>query len=370
MLRHYVGPVAQGVGIFMVAVLVLAIPYLIWQYRRHGTIAPRRAWAHLTFALYLICAWALVLLPLPDPASLRHPAPVNLVPFQWWSDMMSTLAASDGGWRALLTNAPLLIRVFNVALTLPLGVYLRRWFRRGLVVTTLAGFGLSLAFELTQVTALWGLYPMPYRQFDVDDLIANTTGAALGWVLAPAIVLLPRRRHQDDLRVAGLPSPLRRLLALAVDVVCWVIAYLVCLLGVASVISGTDYSPTVLAVTVWTITFLLVFVGVPLLASGATLGRALLGLSVETASGGQAQWWRFLVREVLLMWPAAVAPVASWWVHDNVPDTPGATLFTALAIPSGWLVVVGLVALLRRDRRSLPDLVAGTRVVVTQGAAD
>jgi len=370
MLRHYVGPVAQGVGIFMLSVLVLAIPYLIWQYRRHGAIAPRRAWVHVTFALYLICAWALVLLPLPDPASLRRPAPVTLVPFQWWSDMMAALAASDGGWRAVLTNAPLLIQVFNLALTVPLGVYLRRWFRRGLLVTTLAGLGLSLAFELTQVTALWGLYPMPYRQFDVDDLIANTAGAALGWALAPAIVLLPRRRRQDDLRVAGLPSPARRLLALAVDVVCWVIAYMVCLLGVASILSGTDYSSTTLAVVLWTITFVLVFVGVPVLASGATPGRALLGVSVEASSGDEAQWWRYLVREVLLMWPAAVAPVASWWVHDNIPDTPGVTLITALAIPSGWLVLVGLVALLRADRRSLPDLAAGTRVVVTQSTLD
>ena len=47
----------------------------------------------------------------------------------------------------------------------------------------LGGFGLSLTVELTQLTGLWGLYPCPYRQFDVDDLILNTTGVALGFAV-------------------------------------------------------------------------------------------------------------------------------------------------------------------------------------------
>lgn len=365
MIRHYVGPVAQGVGIFIIVVMLLVIPYLIWQYRSQGTVKPRRALVHTTFVLYLICAWALVLLPLPDPASLRHPVPANLVPFQWWTDMMIALGKSDGGWRALLTNAPLLIRVFNVALTIPFGIYLRRWFRRGLLFTTVAGFGLSLAFELTQLTALWGLYPMPYRSFDVDDLIANTAGAALGWALAPAIVLLPQRRHEDDRRVEGAPSPLRRLLALAVDLFCWVLLYLVVLFVVVGLFADLDYRPEIAAVGLWTLTFVVVFIAVPVLASGATPGRALLGVSVRTFDGQRPPWWRYLVRELVLLWPLAVAPVASTWVHDNVPDSPGATLLTALGLPLAWVLLVGVVALLRPDRRSLPDLAAGTRVVVS-----
>lgn len=364
MIRHYIGPVTQGVGVFIIVVMLLVIPYLIWQYRRQGTVMPRRAFVHATFVLYLICAWALVLLPLPDPASLRHPVAANLVPFQWWTDMMTALEKSDGGWRAVLTNAPLLIRVFNVALTVPFGVYLRRWFRRGLLFTALAGFGLSLAFELTQLTALWGLYPMPYRSFDVDDLIANTAGAILGWALAPVIVLLPQRRSEDDLKVVGAPSPLRRLLALAVDVFCWVLLYLVLLFVVVSLFADLDYQPELVAVVLWTLSFVVVFIMVPVMASGVTPGRALLGVSVRTLDGQRPRWWRYLVRELVLMWPLAVAPAVSTWVHDNVPDAPGATLLSAFGPPLAWLLLVGVVALMRRDRRSLPDLVAGTRVVV------
>lgn len=366
MFRHYVGPVAQGLGIFITVVVVLAIPYLIWQYRRHGTVGPRRIWVHATFVLYLICAWALVLLPMPDPASLRHPAPMNLVPLQWWSDMMTELNSSHAGLRGLLTNSALLVRVFNIALTVPLGVYLRRWFKRGLLFTAVAGFGLSLLFELTQLTALWGLYPMPYRTFDVDDLTANTLGAVLGWALAPAIVLLPRRRSEDDLRVAGVPSPVRRLLALAVDGLCWILAYLVALFGVASVISGFDYDSSMLAVILWGLTFAIIFVVVPALTDGATPGRALLRIRVRDTDGRPASWWRYLVREVVLLWPLAVGPAAAWWVHENTPAAPGATVLTALGIPVGWLFIIGVIALVRADRRSLPDLAAGTRVAVTE----
>ena len=96
--------------------------------------------------------------------------------------------------------------------------YLRRWFGRGFWLTTLAGFGLSLALELTQLTGIWGIYAVRYRSFDVDDLVASTLGASLGWLLAPLVVLLPARRHTDNQPAAvGSLSPGRRFLALLVD---------------------------------------------------------------------------------------------------------------------------------------------------------
>jgi len=364
MLRHFVGPISQGLGIFMVVAAALLLPYVIWQYRRFGRVGPRRALVNSTFVLYLTCAWAVVLLPLPDPASLRHPAPVNLVPFQWWFDMLAAVEAGDGGWRAWLLNPPLLVRVFNVALTVPFGVYLRRWYRRGLWSTTLAGLVLSLAFELTQATALWGLYPMPYRQFDVDDLIANTAGAALGWALAPLVVLLPNRHRADDLPVTGPASPARRLTALVVDAACWALAYLAVLFTVVTLGAQLAYDPFVATALVWALTFWGVFVLVPSLASGATPGRALVEIAVrDAATGGVVGWWRYLVREAVLLWPLAVVPWLAEWTHDAFPDRVGWTLAAAFAPPAGWLFLLGVVALARRDRRSLPDLVARTQVM-------
>ena len=44
--------------------------------------------------------------------------------------------------------------------------------------------GLTLFIETAQLTALFGLYPCPYRQFDVDDLILNVAGILAGFALA------------------------------------------------------------------------------------------------------------------------------------------------------------------------------------------
>ncbi|MEK8171747.1 VanZ family protein [Streptomyces sp. M19] len=102
---------------------------------------------------------------------------------------------------------------------LPLGVFFRYHLRRGIWTATGAGLGTSLLFELTQGTALWGAYPCPYRLFDVDDLLINTAGATLGWVVAgPLARLLPTLDALDERVSARRPVPFgRRLVALLVD---------------------------------------------------------------------------------------------------------------------------------------------------------
>jgi glycopeptide antibiotics resistance protein len=84
MLRNYAIPVTQGLLVFIALAALLWLPYVIWLYRRYGRVSPRRIVAQGGFLLYLLCAWALVLLPFPSPAIPRQPAPVNLVPFLWW----------------------------------------------------------------------------------------------------------------------------------------------------------------------------------------------------------------------------------------------------------------------------------------------
>ena len=96
----------------------------------------------------------------------------------------------------------------------------------------------------------------------------------------------------------------------------------------------------------------------------ATPGRALVGVAVrDTVAGGEVVWWRYFLRESVLLWPLAVVPWLAEWTHDVFPDRIGWTLAAAVVPPIGWLVILGVVALLRRDRRSLPDLLARTQVL-------
>jgi hypothetical protein len=118
-----------------------------------------------------------------------------------------------------LRSPQLLQLVFNVLLFVPLGFFVRVLLGRGLVVTVLIGFAVSLLVETTQLTGVWGIYPCAYRFFDVGDLLTNTTGALVGALLS----LVVPRRHRGFARSedAGDPDPVtraRRLLAMLCDV--------------------------------------------------------------------------------------------------------------------------------------------------------
>ena len=95
----------------------------------------------------------------------------NLVPFveirRFW------IYRKQLGIAAVFTNL-----VGNVAGFLPFGFILpviTEKMRSGLLIT-LAGFGLSLTVEVIQLITRVGC-------FDVDDMILNTAGAALGYLL-------------------------------------------------------------------------------------------------------------------------------------------------------------------------------------------
>ncbi|MFC6384560.1 VanZ family protein [Nesterenkonia lacusekhoensis] len=76
---------------------------------------------------------------------------------------------------------------------MPLGCFLRMLWGRGVVVSTATGLAVSAMIETTQITGVWGIYPCPYRVFDVDDLLANTSGALLGAVLVSLLLQLRSR---------------------------------------------------------------------------------------------------------------------------------------------------------------------------------
>lgn len=138
--------------------LILMLPTL-----RVRSIGKRLAL--LTFSLYLAAVASLV--GLPNIEHLIFEPTVCLIPF--------------AGIREGLTE-----RLLNVLLFLPFGFFLPViWERfRTLIPTVLAGFLFSLAIEMSQL--------FTYRLTDVNDLIGNTLGTALGYLLA---IFLNRRIH-------------------------------------------------------------------------------------------------------------------------------------------------------------------------------
>lgn len=98
---------------------------------------------------------------------------MQLVPFYFIQEIISHTSAvltKPATYFYLLKESAFLQVAFNVLLTVPFGIYLRYYFRRSFLQTICISFFLSLFFELTQVTGLYGIYNCAYRLFDIDDL--------------------------------------------------------------------------------------------------------------------------------------------------------------------------------------------------------
>ena len=84
--------------------------------------------------------------------------------------------------------------------------------------------------ELTQLSGLYFLYPGPYRLADVDDIIQNTTGGGVGYLLGWFLVWsLPTRDEIDEhsFRVGTRVSGFRMGLAFLIDFVMLSLLYAV-----------------------------------------------------------------------------------------------------------------------------------------------
>lgn len=141
--------------------------------------------AHAALALATLFVFALGLHPLPDPAALdcsAGGAERLLRPF----DYLQYYAAFWERGRPLwdwLTARAIMAPIMNIVLFMPVGLALGRC-ARSWRVALVYGAGVTLFIELSQLSALWGIYPCPYRHFAVDDLTHNMAGILLGFALA------------------------------------------------------------------------------------------------------------------------------------------------------------------------------------------
>lgn len=205
MLEAYLSPISYAFMAFPFAAGLFTLPFLIVQYRRYGYVNKVRGFVLYLLLLYLMNALFLVILPLPSTTH-NEPPPftsfLQWVPFNFVGAILKETAVNPDSpatyWHILKERAFLQV-LFNVILTVPFGFFLRYYFRSGWRMCLAASFGLTLFFEVTQITGLYGIFDYPYRLFDVDDLMANTLGGMIGFAAAGGLSgLLPRIDKLDD----------------------------------------------------------------------------------------------------------------------------------------------------------------------------
>jgi uncharacterized RDD family membrane protein YckC len=191
---------------------------------------------------------------------------------------------------SLLSEPAFLQVIFNIALTVPFGMFLGYYVRTRWGMCILLSFLLSLSFEITQVTGIYGFFDHPYRLFDVDDLITNTLGGIFGFRIAIWINgLLPRIEQLDSNidRTAKRVSYTRRGIAFLIDSMVWIIGF--------GVLYGFDIKSAF-----WIATGIY-FILIPAFTGGRTLGKWIVRIRV-TSSGHRASFWALMVRYGLLYW--------------------------------------------------------------------
>lgn len=305
MIRTYLTPIMVALGTFIVLAFLGTVPWAIYQYRKHGYLNFWRNFMIFSFIFYGLTAFFLVSLPFPET---RHNAPllqgtgVQLNPLHF----LQTFQQVPGfDWRASNTY-PLLIKsftflevFFNVLLLVPLGVYIRyfvkkisRWYW-----ALLGGFGTSLFFEVSQITAFFGYFDHPYRYFDTVDLVMNTTGTLFGFFVAPLFLFfIPNREelqvHDEKYR----PNQLASYGAQLIDV--WLS------LSVASFLAHLPFHTGLVAIDRLLWGFLLVVI-MPLFFKGRTLGGLVVRIRLQPADQAKTFILPLFLRYLLIFLPGA-----------------------------------------------------------------
>lgn len=291
-------PIEVAFLIFPLLAFLFTIPYLIYQYRKYGSIPILRSIIIYSFILYLLCAYFLVILPLPDIDTVKNltTPTTQLIPFQFVKDIINVIDInfnSISSYPEVINTQVFYVAVFNIILTIPFGIYLRYYFECRWYKILLYGFFLSLFFELTQLSGLYGIYPRPYRLFDVDDLILNTMGAFIGYLITPVIVcFLPSRKKLDEKSFENgkKVTLFRRALGFCIDF----FFFIIIVVGTKIATYNTDFSKYATLISV-----IICYILTPLFTNGKTFGKMILKLQATAKVASNASRLKVIARYIL-----------------------------------------------------------------------
>ncbi|WP_283680436.1 VanZ family protein [Lentilactobacillus sp. Marseille-Q4993] len=292
-MSQYMSIIRNAVIFFPFVAALITIPILIFNYRKYGAIPKWNILMMYSFVFYMMCAYFFIILPLPPVSYVAHlhTPTYNLRPFTFVLEFIKHnpfSALHPGTWVAAIKAPTVLQPAFNIVLTIPFGFYLHYYFKRNLKQTILFSLLLSLFYELTQLSGLYGIYPRPYRLFDVDDLMLNTIGGVIGFYGASLIGrFLPNQekiREKAHSKSQNI-SVIRRATALFIDLV--IVNIVTILINFLPI--NNDFGLPV--------AFVLVII-LPELFLRQTIGLKVLNMKITDKFGNQTHWWQIILRNL------------------------------------------------------------------------
>ena len=336
-MEKYLGPILTATVFFPLLAFLFTVPYMIYSYRKYGSVLITRAVLMYAFIYYLICVYALAILPFPDANTVvTQRTRVNLIPFSYVPEVIAKSTAFDwsdpGSWLPAIYSSGLYEPLCNILMFLPLGVFLRYYFGLTFWKTALIAFLGSLFLELTQLSATYGLAPFVYRCCDVNDLIDNTFGGMVGYWITPLLTwFLPSRErlNQVSYQRGSRVSYVRRFVAFSID---W-LADMILELMVSALIPLAGTLKYLLAGLLVAILYHGVLV---ILWHGRTLGKALVKIRlVDDQTKDTASPRSYMLRGILL-W--GVLLQSGSWLTLLTEGVPMLSNFSALIGMAGIVV--------------------------------
>ncbi|MBP1044825.1 VanZ family protein [Enterococcus sp. BWM-S5] len=294
----YEAPIKTAIVVFPFLAFAISFVFIIYDYRKYGIFLFRRAVILYSFVFYLLCAYFLVILPLPPREEVANYTSqiIELRPFYSvvrFLDETKLVVGDSSTYLPALRQGVVLEPVFNILMLLPFGIYLRYYFKLPFKKVVLFGFLLSLFFELTQLSGLYFIYPRPYRLADVNDLMNNTLGAVIGYAVTPVFTfLLPTRADIDEAayRKGQDVTIFRRLAAFMIDwVLIWFASFVIeiPLRLIPQYRAWDDQVHVFDSRWLFFLTVFLVFMLIPTLTNGQTLGKK--AVKIRIVEEGQSR---------------------------------------------------------------------------------
>lgn len=265
-LNTFTQPFIITLAIWPFLALFLTFPILLIEYIRFHHLKKGRIIITYFLILYLLGLVAFTLYPLPSDSTAfcaTHNLQPQLNPLQFLNDM------KDSGITALMQIGA------NLVFFVPLGIALRNLFGLKLIPTLLIALATSLLIETAQLTGLFGIYPCAYRLFDVDDLLINTLGACLGFLLAR---ILPNWSKIEKRQIINTqPGALHRFITFASDYLLMSLAALLLSLPFYFLTTSWQNWQTVTTILCFNIFHFFI----PFVSHGQTVFGKLTGISLD-----------------------------------------------------------------------------------------
>lgn len=335
----YFTSIKMAVLVFQILAFVFTVPYMIFNYRKYGSVNKLRTLIVYSFILYLLTIYFLVILPLPKLESVhtKYTDMLNLVPFSFIVDFIKKtpfVITKPATWILALKDSTIYVPAFNILMLIPFGIYLRYYFKCSFKKTVLLTALLSLFFELIQLSGLYFIYPGPYRLCDIDDIIQNTTGGCIGYALAFIVMkLLPSREEIDDKSIedGSRVSAIRVCLSIFIDTF---------ILRIIYGLIGNKFPFVIMP--------LIYFSLIPLI-NGKTIGSALLKFKLDFKD---KKYIRIIARGILLVTYFSFIPYALINLMNQFNKGADSLLFLFLYAITFFVYIIFIINMIIRVIRN------------------